>query len=35
MVPEGPQAISIIEQITGRQLDPLGRRFVALSAQLD
>ena len=34
MVPEGPHAISIIETITGRQLDPLGRSFVALASEL-
>lgn len=34
MVPEGPHAISIIETITGRQLDPLGRSFVALATEL-
>ena len=34
MVPEGPHAISIIETITGRQLDPMGRGFVALATQL-
>ena len=35
MVPEGPEAIAIIEQITERQLGPVGRSLVALSAQLD
>ncbi len=35
MVPEGPQAISIIETITGRQLDPMGRGLIALAAELD
>ena len=34
MVPEGPEAIAIIEQITGRQLGPVGRSLVALAAQL-
>ncbi len=34
MVPDGPQAITIIETITGRQLDPLGRSFVALAVEL-
>lgn len=34
LVPEGPHAISIIEKITGRQLDPLGRSFVALAPTL-
>ncbi len=35
MVPEGPEAIAIIEQITEQQLGPVGRSLVALSAQLD
>ncbi len=34
MVPEGPEAIAIIEQITERQLGPVGRSLVALAAQL-
>ena len=34
MVPGGPQAISIIERITGRQLDPFGRGLIALAAEL-
>jgi hypothetical protein len=34
MVPEGPHAVAIIERITGRQLDPLGRSFVALAPEL-
>jgi hypothetical protein len=34
LVPEGPHAISIIEKITGRQLDPLGRSFIALAPTL-
>ena len=34
MVPEGPHAISIIEQITERQLGPVGRSLVALAGQL-
>ena len=34
MVPEGPQAISIIEPISGKQLDPFGRSLVALAAEL-
>jgi hypothetical protein len=32
MVPDGPQAVSIIERITGRQLDPFGRNLIALAA---
>jgi hypothetical protein len=35
MVPQGPEAIAIIEQITEQQLGPVGRSLVALSAQLD
>jgi hypothetical protein len=34
LVPEGPQAISITERITGRQLDPLGRSLIQLAAEL-
>jgi len=34
LVPEGPDAISIIEKITGRQLDPLGRSYIALAPTL-
>jgi hypothetical protein len=34
LVPEGPHAISIVETITGRQLDPLGRSFIALATEL-
>ena len=32
--PKGPHAISIIETITGRQLDPMGRSFIALATEL-
>ena len=35
MVPEGPHAISIIETITGRKLDPMGRSFIAMAAELE
>ena len=31
---EGPHAVAIIERITGRQLYPLGRSFVALAPEL-
>ena len=34
MVPEGPRAISIMEQITGRQLGPPGRQLVAIGLSL-
>ncbi len=34
MVPEGPRAISIIEQITQRQLGAQGRQIVALAGEL-
>jgi hypothetical protein len=34
LVPEGPHAISIIERITGRQLDPFGRSLIAVAAEL-
>jgi hypothetical protein len=34
LVPHGPQAISITERLTGRQLGPLGRRLVAQAEQL-
>jgi hypothetical protein len=30
----GPKAITIIEQLTGRQMGPVGRELVALSAEL-
>ena len=34
MVPEGPHSVAIIERITGRQLDPLGRSFIAFAPEL-
>jgi hypothetical protein len=34
MVPGGPETISIVERITGRQLDPFGRGLIALAADL-
>ena len=34
LVPEGPQAISVIEQLVHRQLGPLGRELVALAADM-
>ena len=34
LVPEGPQCVAIVEKITGRQLDPLGRSFVAMAPNL-
>jgi len=34
MVPEGPRAISIMEQITSRQLGPPGRELVAIGHSL-
>jgi len=34
LVPYGPQAISITERLTGRQLGPLGRQLVATAEQL-
>src|SRR5690606_7210007 len=34
LVPYGPQAISVTERLTGRQLGPLGRSLVASAAQL-
>ena len=34
LVPEGPQAVSITERITGRQLQPLGRGLIQLAAEL-
>ncbi len=34
LVPLGPQAISITERLTGRQLDPLGRSLIALAPEL-
>jgi len=34
MVPGGPETISIVERITGRQLDPFGRSLVTLAADL-
>ncbi|HEX9258044.1 MAG TPA: hypothetical protein VF855_00805 [Acidimicrobiales bacterium] len=33
-VPEGPHAIALIERITGRQLDPLGRSLVTIAGEL-
>ncbi len=33
MVPDGPRAISIIEQITHRQLGPVGRNLVGLALE--
>ena len=35
MVPQGPQAITITEQILQRQLGAQGRQLVALAAELD
>ena len=34
MVPEGPAAIAITERITGRQLDPFGRRLITMATEL-
>ncbi len=34
LVESGPQTINVVEQITGRQLGPVGRNLVALSATL-
>jgi hypothetical protein len=34
MVPGGPETISIVERITGRQLDPFGRSLIALATEL-
>lgn len=34
LVPQGPQAVSIIERIVHRQMGPLGRGLVATAAQL-
>lgn len=34
MVPAGPQATSIIEQIVHRQMGPLGRQLVTVAAEL-
>ena len=34
LVPFGPQAISVTERLTGRQLGPLGRGLVASADQL-
>ena len=33
LVESGPQTINVVEQITGRQLGPVGRNLVALSAK--
>jgi hypothetical protein len=34
LVPYGPQAISVTERLTGRQLGPMGRGLVATAADL-
>lgn len=34
LVPFGPQAISVTERLTGRQLGPMGRGFVAVADDL-
>ena len=34
LVPFGPQAISVTERLTGRQLGPLGRGLVAIADEL-
>ena len=34
MVPGGPESISIVERITGRQLDPFGRSLVTMAPEL-
>jgi hypothetical protein len=34
LVPGGPETISIVERITGRQLDPFGRSLVALADEI-
>ena len=34
MVPSGPQAIAVVEQILGRQMGPPGRELVALAPTL-
>jgi hypothetical protein len=34
LVPDGPQAISVMEKILSRQLDPLARSLVALAPEL-
>jgi hypothetical protein len=35
LVEAGPRAINVIEQITGRQLGPVGRHIVAVAAELE
>jgi len=35
MVPGGPETISIVERITGRQLDPFGRSLIAVATELE
>jgi len=34
MVPGGPETISIVERITGRQLEPFGRNLIAVAVEL-
>ena len=34
MVPGGPESISIVERITGRQLDPFGRSLITMAPEL-
>jgi hypothetical protein len=34
LIPTGPQAIAILEQITGRPMGPSGRQLIALAATL-
>jgi hypothetical protein len=34
MVPGGPETVSIVERITGRQLEPFGRSLIAIAAEL-
>ena len=34
LVPYGPQAISVTERLTGRQLGPMGRGLVAVADEL-
>ena len=34
LVPDGPQPITLIERISGKQLDPFGRGLVQLAGDL-
>ena len=35
LVPDGPKAVAVIEQIVHRQMGPVGRELVGVAAQLD